>query len=136
DSPGALPAFEQAYGFTLSAGQLLTLVGGNTAATLRAAAEGISGTNAAMAYTTDGALAVLPLQLLNDDKHPQTASRPAPIMRGKVLAEYPQIATILSPLFAALTLETLQRLNASIAAEGEPASVVAAAYLDAARGVR
>ena len=72
DSPGALPAFEKAYGFKLSRGQLLALIGGNTAATLRAAAEGISGVNAAMAYATDGALAVLQLQLLADDKHAQT----------------------------------------------------------------
>ena len=37
--PGALPAFEKAYGFRLARGQLLTLIGGNTSATLRAAAE-------------------------------------------------------------------------------------------------
>ncbi|HTT81157.1 MAG TPA: glycine betaine ABC transporter substrate-binding protein, partial [Stellaceae bacterium] len=42
ESPAALPAFEKTYGFHLRADQLLTLSGGNTAATLRAAAEGIS----------------------------------------------------------------------------------------------
>src|SRR6185503_8908493 len=42
ESPAALPAFEATYGFQLRADQLLTLSGGNTAATLRAAAEGIS----------------------------------------------------------------------------------------------
>ena len=39
ESPAALPAFEATYGFRLSDQQLLTLSGGNTAATLRAAAE-------------------------------------------------------------------------------------------------
>jgi osmoprotectant transport system substrate-binding protein len=131
DSPGALPAFEKAYGFSLAPSQLLTLVGGNTAATLRAAAENISGVNAAMAYTTDGALAVLPLALLADDKHAQTVYRPAPVIRAQTLAEYPQIATILAPIFAALTLERLQSLNAAIAAEGEPPRAVAAGFLDA-----
>ena len=54
-SPAALPAFEATYGFHLKDAQLLTLSGGNTSATLRAAAEGTSGVNAAMAYGTDGA---------------------------------------------------------------------------------
>ena len=61
ESPSALPAFEATYGFRLKDAQLLTLSGGNTSATLRAAAEGMSGVNAAMAYGTDGALAALGL---------------------------------------------------------------------------
>ncbi len=48
--------------------QLLVLAGGDTAATIRAAAEGISGVNAGMAYGTDGALAALGLVVLADDK--------------------------------------------------------------------
>jgi osmoprotectant transport system substrate-binding protein len=59
ESPSALPAFEKAYGFRLGDRRLLTLSGGNTSATLRAAAEGMSGVNAAMAYGTDGAIAAL-----------------------------------------------------------------------------
>ena len=39
ESPAALPAFEATYGFHLKDAQLLTLSGGNTAATLRAAAD-------------------------------------------------------------------------------------------------
>src|SRR5262249_34759715 len=119
DSPGALPAFEKAYGFKLVSGQLLTLIGGHTSATLRAAAEGISGINAAMAYTTAGALAVLQLQLLADDKHSQTVYQPAPVIRGAVLAQHPEIESILDPAFGSLTLEQLQQLNAKIAAEGD-----------------
>ncbi|HXE27676.1 MAG TPA: ABC transporter substrate-binding protein [Stellaceae bacterium] len=129
DSPGALPAFEKAYGFKLARGQLLTLIGGNTSATLRAAAEGISGVNAAMAYTTDGALAVLQLQLLADDKHAQTVYQPAPVIRGVVLAQYPEIERILDPVFHSLTLERLQQLNAKIAADGDEPAPVAGDYL-------
>jgi osmoprotectant transport system substrate-binding protein len=131
DSPGALPAFENAYGFSLSRHQLLTLVGGDTSATLRAASEGISGVNAAMAYATDGALAVSELQLLTDDRHAQTVYRPAPVIRGAVLKAHPEIAGILDPVFQSLTLERLQQLNAKIAAEGEEAGAVATAYLTA-----
>jgi len=36
---------------------------------------------------------------------------------------------VLDPVFASLTLETLQKLNAEIAVEGEDAGAVAAAYL-------
>jgi osmoprotectant transport system substrate-binding protein len=131
DSPGALPAFETAYGFKLTRDQLLVLVGGDTSATLRAAGEGISGVNAGMAYATDGALAVLQLQLLADDKHAQTVYEPAPVIRGTVLTQHPEIETILDPVFRSLSLERLQQLNAKIAADGEQAAAVAAAYLSA-----
>jgi len=129
DSPGALPAFEAAYGFHLARGQLLTLVGGDTSATIRAAAEGISGVNAAMAYATDGALAALHLIVLADDKHAQTVYEPAPVIRESVLAQHPPIPSILDPIFRSLTLDRLQQLNAAIAVEGEAAQAVAERYL-------
>jgi osmoprotectant transport system substrate-binding protein len=129
ESPGALPAFESAYGFTLARNQLLSLVGGNTAATIRAAAEGISGVNAAMAYGTDGALAALGLIILADDKGAQTVYRPAPVIRAAVLALHPNIATILDPVFGSLTLEHLQALNARIAVDGDDPEQVASDYL-------
>lgn len=47
ESAQALPAFQEAYGFDLSDEQLLVLSGGNTAATMRAAAQQTSGVNAA-----------------------------------------------------------------------------------------
>jgi osmoprotectant transport system substrate-binding protein len=129
ESPSALPAFEATYGFRLSDAQLLTLSGGNTSATLRAAAEGMSGVNAAMAYGTDGALAALGLTALADDKGAEVVYAPAPVVREGVLQQRPEIAAALDPLFATLTLETLQRLNAEIAVDGEDAGAVAAAYL-------
>ena len=129
ESPAALPAFETTYGFQLSDAQLLTLSGGNTSATLRAAAEGTSGVNAAMAYGTDGALAALGLTALEDDKGAQVVYAPAPVVREAVLQQHPEIAKVLDPVFSTLTLETLQQLNAKIAVEGEDAGAVAAAYL-------
>ncbi len=129
ESPAALPAFEKTYGFRLSDAQLLTLSGGNTAATLRAAAEGTSGVDAAMAYGTDGALAALGLVALADDKGAQVVYAPAPVVREAVLQSHPQIAGLLDPVFALLTVDTLQRLNARIAVDGEDAARVAADYL-------
>ena len=103
ESPAALPAFEKTYGFQLKSDQLLTLSGGNTAATLRAAAEGTSGVNAAMAYGTDGELAALGLVALCDDKAAQVVYAPAPVLREAVVASIPQIAAWLDPVFASLT---------------------------------
>jgi osmoprotectant transport system substrate-binding protein len=129
ESPAALPAFEKTYRFRLSDAQLLTLTGGNTAATLRAAAERMSGVDAAMAYGTDGALAALGLEALADDKGAQTVYAPAPVVRQAMLERYPQIAPLLEPVFAGLTLDTLRRLNAEIGVDGADPGQVAAGYL-------
>jgi osmoprotectant transport system substrate-binding protein len=129
NSPGGLPSFEKTYGFDLRRGQLLTLAGGNTAATIRAAAEHISGVDAAMAYGTDGALSVLGLVALKDDKGAQIVYRPAPVVRGAAMAAHPNLPAILDPVFATLTLAVLQSLNAKIAVEGQDAARVAADYL-------
>jgi len=64
----ALPAFEKAYDFKLDQKQLLSLAGGDTAVTIKAAAQQTSGVNAAMAYGTDGPVAALGLQTLSDPK--------------------------------------------------------------------
>ena len=133
ESPGALPAFQSAYGFTLTRNQKLILVGGNTSATIRAAAEGISGVNAAMAYGTDGALAALHLMALADDKHVQTVYQPTPVIRAAVLAQHPEIETLLDPVFRSLSIERLRALNAKIAVEGAEASAVASDYLRSVR---
>jgi osmoprotectant transport system substrate-binding protein len=128
--PDALPAFQKAYGFKLKPDQLLVFSSGNTAQTERAAAQGINGVNAAMAYGTDGALAALGLVVLEDTKGVQPVYAPAPIVRAEVLAEFPSIRKILEPVFASLDLTTLQRLNAAIALEGKPARQVAKEHLE------
>jgi osmoprotectant transport system substrate-binding protein len=131
ERPDALPAFQAAYGFKLGADQLLLLAGGDTAATIKAAAEQTSGVNAAMAYGTDGPLAALGLLVLEDPKGVQPVYAPAPVVRAEVLLRQPQIATLLAPLFKTLDTATLQRLNAQIALEGQDAKQVAARHLKA-----
>jgi osmoprotectant transport system substrate-binding protein len=131
ESPAALPAFERAYGFKLRHSQVLTLAGGNTAVTIRAAAEGISGVDAAMAYGTDGALAVLALVVMSDPKKAQVVYAPAPVVRGLVLDRYPQIKDAFDPVFKSLDQATLRRLNAQIAVDGEAPRQVARDYLKA-----
>ncbi|MEO7953212.1 MAG: ABC transporter substrate-binding protein [Polaromonas sp.] len=127
----ALPAFQTAYGFKLDNSQLLTLAGGDTTATIKAAAEQTSGVNAAMAYGTDGALAALGLVVLQDPKGIQPIYAPAPIVRAQTLATYPKIRSVLEPVFKTLDGPTLQGLNAKIAVEGQDAKKVSADYLKA-----
>jgi len=125
----ALPAFQTAYGFTLKAGQFLSLSGGNTGLTEKAAALGTDGVNSAMAYGTDGALAALGLVVLTDTKGVQPVYQPAPLVRLDVSKAYPQLDKVLSPVFLSLDLKTLQGLNARIQVDGESADAVAADYL-------
>ena len=129
ESAAGLPAFEATYDFKLAASQLLVLSGGETSATIKAAASGISGVDAAMAYSTDGALLALPMRALIDECHAQPVYAPAPVVRGAILARFPGIATALASVFARLDLATLRRLNARVAVDGENAEDVARAYL-------
>lgn len=130
ESEQALPAFQQAYGFELTSDQLLVLSGGNTAATMRAAALQTSGVNAAMTYGTDGGLNALDLVVLEDTRGVQPIYQPAPVVREEVLEAYPEMAELLEPLFQSLDLETLQQLNAQVAVEGRDPRQVAQEYLD------
>lgn len=127
--PDVLPAFEEAYDFSLSDDRLLVFSGGNTATTIQAAARERDGVNAAMAYGTDGQLSALGLVVLDDTKGVQPVYQPAPRVRQEVIRKYPEIRGFLNPVFATLDRETLQALNSAIAVEGRPAQQVAEEYL-------
>jgi osmoprotectant transport system substrate-binding protein len=127
----ALPAFQAAYGFKLKPEQLLTLAGGDTSVTIRAAAEKTSGVNAAMAYGTDGPVSALGLVIMEDTKGVQPIYAPAPIVRADVLAKNPKIKEVLANVFKHLDGATLQGLNAKIQLEGQDAKKVAAEFLRA-----
>jgi len=129
NSAAALPAFQTTYGFKLTPDQLITLSGGDTAATIKAAADKTNGANAAMVYGTDGGIAPSGLVVMEDDKGVQPVYAPAPIIREAVLKENPKIADILAPIFKSLDLATLQGLNARVQVGGEPAKTVATDYL-------
>ncbi|KFG70331.1 ABC transporter substrate-binding protein [Microvirga sp. BSC39] len=129
NSEAALPAFQKTYDFRMKPEQLIVLSGGDTAATIKAAAEQTNGANAAMVYGTDGGIAPSGLVVLTDDKNVQPVYAPAPIVREAALKENPKIAEILKPVFASLDLATLQGLNARVQVGGEPAKAVAMDYL-------
>ena len=124
-----LKSFEKAYGFTLKTEQKITIAGATTAQTESAAAQGTNGANAAMAYGTDGSIAALNLVVLSDPKGAQPVYQPAPTVRADVLKKYPELPTLLNPIFKGLTLEVLQGLNRQIDLDGKAPLEVARAYL-------
>lgn len=129
NSASALPSFQTTYGFKLTPEQLIVLSGGDTAATIKAAADQTNGANAAMVYGTDGAIAPSGLIVLDDDKAVQPVYQPTAIVREEVLKANPTIADTLKPIFESLDLVTLQDLNARVQIGGEPAKAVAEDYL-------
>ena len=125
-----LIGFEEAYGFRLKADQLITLASGNTAEMLKALYEQRDGVNVSLVYGTDGTLKEMDLVVLEDPKSIPPVYLPAPVLRGELHRQYPQIEEILKPLFLSLTLETLQGLNAQVVFGEKAAGDVAAQYLD------
>jgi osmoprotectant transport system substrate-binding protein len=133
---GALRSLERTYEFRLRSEQLIVLAGGETAATIAAAAAGTSGTNTAMVYGTDGGIVAAKLRMLEDDRHDQPIYAPVPIIREAVLKQYPQIAPLVKPLMEGFSRETLQQLNARVQIDGEDEEAVAGEYLRAQGFVR
>ena len=126
---GTLRSLEKTYGFTLHSDQLIVLAGGETSATIGAAAARTNGINTAMVYGTDGGIEVAQLQILEDDRNDQPIYAPVPIIREAALQANPQIAQLLKPLMESFSRATLQQLNARVQIDGEAAQAVAEDYL-------
>jgi osmoprotectant transport system substrate-binding protein len=128
---GTLRSLEKTYGFALRSDQLIVLAGGETSATIGAAAARTNGINTAMVYGTDGGIVAAQLVLLEDDRHNQPVYAPVPIAREAIVRAYPQLPAIIRPLMQSLDSDTLRRLNARVQIDGESAQTVAADYLRA-----
>jgi osmoprotectant transport system substrate-binding protein len=128
---GTLRSLEQTYGFKLEPRQKIVLAGGETAATIGAAAARTNDINTAMVYGTDGAIAAARLVLLEDDKRDQPVYAPVPIVREQVLQDHPAIRDIVGELMRGLDTRTLQALNARMQIDGESAAEVASDHLRA-----
>jgi osmoprotectant transport system substrate-binding protein len=128
---GTLRSLQRTYGFKLRSDQLIVLAGGETSATIGAAAARTNGVNTAMVYGTDGGIVAANLRILQDDHHDQPVYAPVPTIREPVLRAQPQIERLLRPLMTSFDTATLQRLNARVQVDGESAESVAADYLHA-----
>lgn len=128
---GTLRSLESAYGFTLRSDQMIVLAGGETSATIGAAAARTNGINTAMVYGTDGGIDAANLQVLDDDRHDQPIYAPVPIIREVTLAANPRIAGLVKPLMDSFDRATLQQLNERVQIDGESGQSVAEDYLKA-----
>lgn len=128
---GTLRSLEKTYGFKMDSDQLIVLAGGETSATIGAAAARTNGTNTAMVYGTDGGIVAANLRILEDDRHDQPVYAPVPIIREAVLKANPRIAGLVKPLMESFSGQTLQQLNARVQINGESAQSVAEEYLRA-----
>jgi osmoprotectant transport system substrate-binding protein len=126
---GTLRSLEKTYDFAMRPDQLIVLAGGETSATIGAAAARTNGINTAMVYGTDGGIVAAQLVLLEDDRHNQPVYAPVPIAREAIVRAYPQLPAIISPLMQSLDSDTLRRLNARVQIDGDSAQAVAADYL-------
>jgi osmoprotectant transport system substrate-binding protein len=126
---GTLRSLEKTYGFRLRPDQLIVLAGGETSATIAAAAAGTNDTNTAMVYGTDGGIVAANLVTLEDDRHDQPIYAPVPTIREAVLKANPRIRELLKPLMESFDAATLRRLNARVQIDGESAQAVAQDYL-------
>jgi len=126
---GTLKSLEATYGFHLLPEQKIVLAGGETSATIGAAAARTNAVNVAMVYATDGGIVSAHLRVLEDDRHDQPIYAPVPTVREAVLQRYPVIPAVLAPLMQSLDRERLQRLNERVQIGGEAPAVVARDYL-------
>jgi len=131
DNPLGLKGFESAYGFKLNKDQLIGLSNGVTAEFIKALANGTNGVNFAEVYATDGGLADLGLVVLTDSKSVPPVYAPTPVFREEIIKAYPEIGSILAPVFKSLTIERLQELNKAVAIDGKDPKAVAKEYLTA-----
>jgi osmoprotectant transport system substrate-binding protein len=126
---GTLRSLEKTYGFRLRPDQLIVLAGGETSATIAAAAAGTNDTNTAMVYGTDGGIVAANLVTLEDDRHDQPIYAPVPTIREAALQANPRIRDLLKPLMESFDAATLRQLNARVQIDGESAQAVAQDYL-------
>jgi len=106
-----LLGYQEAYGFTLNKDQLIILSHGNTAEMLKALDKGTNNVNVSLVYGTDGSLKKMDMVVLIDPLNVPPVYLPAPVLRGEIAEQYPEIETMFKSLFEGLDLETLQTLN-------------------------
>lgn len=126
----AYQSFETTYGWQATDDQIYNM--GEEAQpteTLTALETGDNGTNVAMAYTTDGELITGDFVVLEDSLGAQPFYAPAPVVRGEVIRNYPNIAVRLQRVFQELDNRALQNLNLAVTRFGDTPEEAAADFL-------
>jgi osmoprotectant transport system substrate-binding protein len=120
-----LPGVEKAYGFEFPEENLVKIGEG----LIYQATDQGDRCNFGEVFATDGRIANLDLELVEDDKNFFPIYNPALNVREETMKEYPQIAKLFAPISEKLTTDTLQKLNAQVDVEGQLPEEVAEQWL-------
>lgn len=85
--------------------------------------------DAGFVFSTDGRIPKYHLQVLTDDKHVFPSYYAAPLVRGAILRQHPQLASLLAPLANSLDENKMQQLNAEVDIDHQTPHQVAEAFL-------
>lgn len=121
------PGLEEAYGFKLpkSSEHLL-----DTAVVYTELSKG--GTcNFGEVFTTDGRVASLKLNVIEDDKKFFPIYNPALTLRSEVAKKYPGMEALFKPIAAKLTTEALLAMNKEVSVDGKKPRAVAEKWMKA-----
>lgn len=122
-----LLGLEAAYGFKLPEDQVV--ISDNRIENMKIVSAGQTDVNCTMIYTTDGVLDELDLYVVKDPMSIPPVYAPCAIIAKDVLDKYPDIESILAPVFSNLDNDTLIALNARVQSEGASPADVAKSFL-------
>ena len=89
-----------------------------------------SSCNFGMVFTTDGRIAALDLELLDDDESFFPEYNPAITVREEVAEEHPELIDLANEIIATIGFDEMQELNARADEEGMPPEDVARDWLE------
>jgi osmoprotectant transport system substrate-binding protein len=119
------PGVKKTYGFTLPSTSEHLL---DTAVVYTELSKG--GTcNFGEVFTTDGRVAALKLNVVEDDKKFFPVYNPALSVRSDIAKKYPALEALFKPIAAKLTTEKLLALNKEISVDGKKPRVVAEKWM-------
>ena len=120
-----LPGVEKSYGFQFPSENVVKIDEGQ----IYQATDRGDQCNFGEVFTTDGRIANLDLELVEDDKSFFPIYNPALTVRKQTIEEYPQIEKLFAPISKKLTTEELQKLNAKVDVQGQLEDQVADEWL-------
>lgn len=120
-----LPLMEKAYGFELRDEQFIVVDGLNE----KMVAEGVDGANFCLIFNNQGSLNELDMVAIKDNKNSVLRYSYCPVVSKATLDKYPEIESILNPIFSNLTDEDVRWLNEQVQIAGRPGSEVAIEFL-------
>jgi osmoprotectant transport system substrate-binding protein len=120
-----LPGLEEAYGFDIADADIVEMELGLVYPTVASGEDCTLGE----VFATDGRVAALDLQIIEDDEEFFASYLPSLNVRTELADEHPDLAGLFSEIAAALDTDTIRALNARVDVDGEQPQDVARDFL-------